>query len=124
MQALCQRPVQRVDHQGRFPRSGDPGHTGHHSQGDSDIDPAQVVGPGAVHGEEAFGDAPRCRQGDHAPPGEVVASQRVGCREDGRRWPLGDDLPAVDPGPRAHIDDVIGAKDRFLVVLDHQHGVA
>jgi|TARA_B100001964_G_scaffold204119_1_gene233584 hypothetical protein len=30
----------------------------------------------------------------------------------------------VDPGPRPHLDDVIGGADRRLVVLDDDDGVA
>ena len=36
----------------------------------------------------------------------------------------GDHLAAMDAGARAHIDEIIGAADRVLVMLDDDHGVA
>src|SRR6185312_14026476 len=42
-----------------------------------------------------------------------------------RRRPVGgDDLAAMDAGERADIDQMIGAADRLLVMLDDDHGVA
>src|SRR5215467_8213536 len=34
------------------------------------------------------------------------------------------DLAAVDAGPWADIDDVVGGADRILVMFDHNYGVA
>ena len=39
------------------------------------------------------------------------------------RRALGDDFAAVASGARSHVDDMIGLKDRLLVMLDHQDGV-
>ena len=36
----------------------------------------------------------------------------------------GDQFAAVATGARTEVDDVVGAADRFFVVLDHEHGVA
>ena len=38
--------------------------------------------------------------------------------------PRNDHLAAVFTGARPHIHDPVSRADRFLVVLDHQHGVA
>ncbi len=35
-----------------------------------------------------------------------------------------DGLAAVHACPGTHVDDVIGCRDRFLVVLDHDDGIA
>ena len=40
------------------------------------------------------------------------------------RRALGDDVPAVHAGARAHVDQVIGRAHHLLVVLDHEHRVA
>ena len=37
---------------------------------------------------------------------------------------LGDHAAAVHPGSRTHVEDVVGAVDRLLVVLDDDDGVA
>jgi hypothetical protein len=37
---------------------------------------------------------------------------------------LGDDAPALDPGPRAQVDDMLGPADGLLVVLDDDDGIA
>ena len=57
-------------------------------------------------------------------PGEVLARHRLGGLADVRQRALADDPPAVPPGRRAHVDDLVGAADRLLVVLDDDHRVA
>ncbi len=37
---------------------------------------------------------------------------------------MGDDAAAVLAGLRAHVDEIVGAADRILVVLDHDHRIA
>ena len=57
-------------------------------------------------------------------PRQVPAGQRARDSLDIRGRPLGDDPPAMDAGARAEVDDVVGAADRVLVVLDDDDGVA
>ena len=61
-------------------------------------------------------DAPAARQ--------IVAGQRGRIGRDLRRRALRHHVAAVDAGRRPHVDQMVGAADGVLVVLDHQHGVA
>ncbi len=71
-----------------------------------------------------FGCAARVAIRDLLLPGDVLPGQRArrGCDLRGRS--AGHHFAAVTAGARAEIDDVIGAANRVLVMLDHQHGVA
>lgn len=40
------------------------------------------------------------------------------------RRPLRHHPPAMNPRAWSHIHDLIGAADRFFVMLDHDHGIA
>ena len=57
-------------------------------------------------------------------PGEVLARQRVRVAHDLLGRPRRDELPAVLAGARPEVDDVVRRRDRRLVVLDDEHGVA
>ena len=67
----------------------------------------------------------RCAGPRHgAPSGEILAGQALGVAHDIGWGPLGDDMAAVHPGAWPHVDDVVGAADRFLVMFDDDHRVA
>ena len=68
--------------------------------------------------------APFLRHRDGELARQVAPGQRRGIRHDLGRRPLGDDFAAMHPGPRPHVDQVIGLQDRLFVMLHHQHGVA
>ena len=85
----------------------------------------EVVGAGAVDGDlVAVALAALGRDLDRAGAVEVGGGQAaLGLEHVGQRA-LRDHLAAVDPGAGAEIDHVVGAADRILVVLDHDHRVA
>src|SRR5207249_132127 len=56
--------------------------------------------------------------------GEILSGQRMRRAANLIRRSLRDDLAAMLAGPRPHVDDVIGGKDRVLVVLDDNDAVA
>ena len=56
--------------------------------------------------------------------GEIAPGQGVGAGENPPERSVGDDPAAVHPRPGAEVDDVLGAADGLLVVLDHHHRVA
>ena len=64
------------------------------------------------------------RQLDAPPAAQVLPGERFGMRRDLLRRALRDDASAVLAGAQTHVDDVVGAHDRFLVVLDDDHRVA
>ena len=68
--------------------------------------------------------APLRRDRDREPPGEVLAGERVRVAHDLLGRPRRDEVPAVLAGAGPEIDDVVRRRDRRLVVLDDQHGVA
>ena len=57
-------------------------------------------------------------------PGEELAGHRLAVARDLRRRPFGDDLAAVQPGARPHVDEPVGAPHHLLVVLDDDDRVA
>ena len=65
------------------------------------------------------------RASDHgARAAEVLAGERISIARDLGRRAGGHQFAAQTPGARAQIDDVVGALDSLLVVLDDEHGVA
>src|SRR5690606_19293024 len=64
------------------------------------------------------------RHGDLAGAGQVLAGDAFGIGHDRLGRALGDDMAAVNAGGRPHVDDVIGRENGFLVVLDHDDGIA
>ncbi len=55
---------------------------------------------------------------------EIVGGEAACGGEDVVERALRDDLAAMDAGARAHVDDMVGAADRVLVMLDDDDGVA
>ncbi len=68
--------------------------------------------------------APDQRHRDLTDSGQVLAGDGVGACHDRFGRALGDDMPAVDPGARPHVDDPVGGADRLLIVLDDDDRVA
>jgi hypothetical protein len=85
----------------------------------------EIIAAGARHANHRRGRdwTAALRDGDLPLPAQVLAGQAAFAGHDIRRRALGHHLATVDPGSRPHVDDVIGAQDRFLVVLHHQHRV-
>jgi hypothetical protein len=91
-----------------------------------DIDIAQVVPAGTANPNflVTLSRAPDGRHRDLAFAGEVLPGQAVGGAHDLIGRPFGDDAATMHAGTGAHVDDVVSCADRFLVVLDHNHGIA
>ncbi len=68
--------------------------------------------------------APDHRHRDLAHAGQVLAGDAVGAGHDVVWRALGDDMAAVHPGARPHIDEPVGGANRLLVVLDDDDRVA
>ena len=122
-----QRLVERLDDQGRFAAARDAGDAGEGAERNIDGDVLQIVGPRADDAEASprAGRRRRCagigiwRMPDQIWPGQAVRVLHHLVRRAG-----GDDLAAIDPGARPHVDQIVGGADRLLVMLDHQHGIA
>src|SRR6185437_3887557 len=61
---------------------------------------------------------------DLAAAGEIIGGEAVGAVEELVERAGADDFAAVDSRAGAHVDDMVGGPDRFLVMLDDEHGVA
>ena len=92
----------------------------------ADVDGREVVRPRAPHRDPLpLLAGPRgLRHRDRLLPTQVLTGQALPARDDGGGLAFGHDLAAVDAGTRPHVHDIVGAPDRVLVVLDHEHGVA
>ena len=55
---------------------------------------------------------------------EVVAGGRTFAGHDVCQGALSNHLPTPDAGPWANVDDVLGAANGVVIVLDHHQGVA
>ncbi len=117
--------VERVVHERGLARAGHAGHAHEKAERHLDVDAFQVVAARAADGDALdVGTAAHARHFDAERPREIAARQRVGMRGD-VGGPARRHHPAAGfPGARPHVDDVIGLADRFLVVLDHDDGVA
>ena len=78
----------------------------------------------ALHGEPSPRRAPDGRDLHAAPARQERPGHRRRLGLDVGDRPLGHHPAAVLARARAHVDDVVGAADHLLVVLDHQHRVA
>ena len=117
--------IERVDQERGLAAARDAGDAGEQADRDFGIDVFQVVAARVQHLELlARIGRPPLRRRDFLAAGEIVAGQRVLGLEDVVERALGDDLAAVDAGAGAHVHQMIGAADRFLVVLDDDDGVA
>ena len=88
-----------------------------------DVDSLQVVLARAEHAERAEVLRAPLRDRDLPLAREELTGDRRLVLLDGRRGPLGDDVPAVLARARPHVDEPVGAAHHLLVVLDDEHGV-
>ncbi len=89
-----------------------------------DVDVLQVVLGGAAHPERAEVLGAAIRHRDRPLPRQELPGDRLRVLLNLGSGALGDDVPAVLAGARAHVDQVVGRAHHLLVVLDHEHGVA
>src|SRR6185312_15978828 len=77
------------------------------------------VGGGAVDGELLARALPAGgAERDLAAAGEIIGGEAAGAGEELVERARADDFAAVDSRAGAHVDDMIGGPDRFLVMLD------
>ena len=126
-EVLQQRRIQHILDQRRLARTGYAGHGDQMAERDRDVDPLQVVRPGADQPERRAGGLHRPPGGergiDRATPGKVVGGQRVGRRDAGRRA-VEHDLAAARTGARADVQQAVGVAHDLRIMLDHDQRVA
>src|SRR6185312_3813278 len=107
-------------------RSADPRHADQCAQWKRNAQLLEIVGRGALDGNRlALARAAALGgRGDRHPPRQILAGDRAGRVSDLSRQALRHDLPAVPPGARADVDQVIGLAHDRLVVFDDQHAIA
>ena len=88
------------------------------------VDILQVVLLRLQHGEPLLRLAPFFGDRDALLAGQVLAGQGVGVVQDFLERALRGHLPAVYARAGADIHDVVGGAHGFLVVLDHDQGIA
>ena len=110
----------------RLPRAAHAGDGRQDAEGNADVDILQVVRARAADDDFRPRDgSSRARRPNRTLAPEVCACQRpVSVLEQTSGRTLVNHVPPVLAGARAEIDDVVRRADRFLVVLDHHHGVA
>ena len=119
------RLVERVDQQGRLAAAGNAGDAAENTNRNFGGDVLEIIAAGIDDADHPpLIDATALRNVDAEHSGQILSGQRIRRRHDVRRRALGNDVAAMNPGARADIDDVVGAADRILIVLDHDHGVA
>ena len=72
----------------------------------------------------AVGGPARLGNVDFNPPGKILTGQRRFIRRDIRRGAGRNQMASGFPGAGAKIKHVVGAANRFFVVLDHQNRIA
>src|SRR5690606_37611567 len=106
-------------------RARNAGDDGQRPQRERRFDVLEIVLARALDDEPlAVGRAAVLRRRDRTPSGQVVARQRALGFPNLLGSAFGDELAAEPSGARAEVDDVIGALDGLLVVLDDEDGVA
>ena len=105
----CQRPIQDVVDEGRFPRTADPGNGSQHAEWNSDVDVLEIVRARAADDQFALqGRAAGRRGGDHALPPQIAAGQRaVSVGQQLRRGALEDHFATMLGGAGAQVDHVV-----------------
>ena len=125
VQRLRQRAVENVVHQRGFSRAGNAGHDGEQAERQFEIHVFEIVRFAAEHANHlAVGRAALGRHGNLQIAAQVTARQRIGVALDFFRAALGDQMAARIARAGAQVHHVVGAANRFFVVLDDEHGVA
>ena len=116
-----QGAIQDVFHQRRLARTAHARHRRDHAERDLDVDVPQVVLPGALDAEDAFGNAAHGGNGDGKLATEIAPGQAA---VDGARRALVHEAATLPARPFAEVEDPVRGPDRLLVVFDHDDGVA
>ena len=125
VQAARERLVESFDDQCRLTAAGDAGDAGHHTQRNRDVEFFQVVATRATNGQLLI----LLRLTTHPRHRNRPAAGEIGGGDAALRLHHllgragGDDFTAVDAGTDAHVDQVIGGANRFLVVFDDKNRV-
>ena len=124
LETIRERLVDDLVHQRRLAGARDAGDSDETADRELDVDPLQVVLGRAADGEHALVADAALRDGYLARAGQELAGDRLLVPGDVLRRPFGDDLAAVEPRARPHVDEPVGATHHLLVVLDDDDGVA
>jgi len=126
VEVLGGRGVERVVDQRRLAGTGNAGDAGEQADRQLQLDFLEVVAGGADDLQRLLPVelAALAGDGNLAPAGEVVAGHRGRVAFDLLRCAFGDDGAAMHAGAGADVDDVVGAADGVLVVLDDDHRIA
>ena len=123
VEPVRERLVDDLVDERRLARARDPGDADELPDRELDVDPLQVVLRGAADGEDTtIVLAPR-RDRDRTTAREEVTGHRALRPHHLLGGSLGDDVPSVLAGTRAHVDDPVGDPHHLLVVLDDEHRV-
>ena len=122
---LREGAIENVVDQRGFAGAGNAGDDGEQAEREFDVDVFQVVGVGTEDFERfAVGFAALRWHGNFQVAGEITSGERICVGGDFRRRADGDNLAARFSRAGAEVHDEIGAANGFLVVLDHEDGVA
>ena len=116
--------VERLVHEGRLPAARDAGDDREEPDGELRGDVLEVILPAALDRDVPFGCPAFLRHIDHFDTGEVLTGQGFFILLDLLWGTLRDNIPAVHPGTRTHIDDMLGRPDHILVMLHDEYGIA
>src|SRR5690606_7034007 len=117
--------IEGVDDEARFARAREAGDAGEGAKRDLRGDIAKIVRPRALQREvEPIAGAAVFRDFDLLRARQIGGGKALLVREHLFERAFSNDLAAVDAGPRAHVDDIVGAADRILVMLDDNDRVA
>ncbi len=126
VELLGQRLVERLDDQRRLAAARDAGDAGEGAERQFDGDVLQIVGPSVDDADllPLVAGAALGWDGNLPDAGEVLAGDALGIGHHRLGLALGDDMAAMDAGRRPHVDEVVGAADGVLVMLDDDDRVA
>ena len=125
VQPVGERLVDDLVHERRLARARDAGDADELADREVDVDVLQVVHP-TRRGRRTLPRSSARRSGiaiSRLPERNCPVTD-FAFRSTCLRRALGDDVPAVHAGARAHVDQVVGRAHHLLVVLDHEHRVA
>ena len=120
-----ERAVQNVVDERGFAGAGDAGDDGEQAERKRDVDIFQIVAVRAENRDRfSVGRRRVVGHGNFRAAGKILAGERCGIRGDFLGRAGGDEISAGVAGAGAEIDHVVGAANRFFVVLDDEDGVA